>query len=147
MDTVTARMMSVLEDLSDEEKMDRLLADFYSEQAVFEDPVQKAEGLKAIQKMMRSMARMFERIEADVLDDVRDDASLCIRWEMMFKFRYWPFEVNLPGVTWLELDQDGKCLRHTDYWDLFDFIRQTMPVAKPFERMLPAPIKRMLVGA
>lgn len=137
-------MMRMLDDIRQPSVMDELVDEFYAEGAVFEDPLQRAEGLRAIKKMWRSLATLFETVDGEVISEVELGDQCVVQWEMRFKYRLWPVEVTLPGVTWLTLNDEGKCISHVDYWDSWAFLRRSFPVAKPVARFLPAGLRRLL---
>lgn len=142
--TKAETMMRMLDDIHRPGVIAELVEEFYAHEAVFEDPLQRAEGLQAIQKMWRSMTKIFERIDGEILSELTEGNQTVVQWEMSFKYRLWPAEVRLPGVTWLTFDAQGKCLSHVDYWDAWAFLRRSFPLVKPVERFLPAGLRKLL---
>jgi hypothetical protein len=137
-------MMRMLDDIHQPGVIDELVDEFYADGAYFEDPLQRAEGLRAIKKMWRSMTTIFDAIDGEIISEVEQGNQCVVQWEMRFKYKVWPVEVTLPGVTWLTLDDAGKCTSHVDYWDVWAFLRRSFPVVKPVVRFFPPALRRLL---
>lgn len=127
MSDITNKLMAMLEFFDQPEKAQTLVEEFYAETAVFQDPFQRVEGRKAINGMFRSFAWLFKDVDTEVLDVIEDSARCVIHWEMTFVYRRWPAVATIKGVTWLELDEHGQCEKHTDYWDLWQFFKGSLP--------------------
>ena len=138
------RMFDYLPRLDDEAALEEMVYEFYAPEAIFADPIQKARGRKEILGMYRDMQRIFPQIGATLLRQVHDTSLEVAEWEMTFKPKYWPATIPLQGTTWLELDNQGRVTNHQDYWDLWEFLRGTMPVQEIIGERLPEPLKRLL---
>ncbi|MDX1693178.1 MAG: nuclear transport factor 2 family protein [Ketobacteraceae bacterium] len=141
MSAITAKMMAMIAIFDQPDQVAPMVEDFYAESAVFRDPVQTVRGRDDIKKMFRSFTRLFKTVETDVIDVIEDDSRCVIHWEMTFVYRRWPAAATIKGVTWLELNEQGQCVSHTDYWDLWKFFRGSMPFGAL--KRLPGRIKSL----
>lgn len=137
-------MMRILDDIHRPGVLDELVDEFYATDAVFEDPLQRVEGVRAIKRMCRSMSTVFEWIDAEIVSEVTQGNQTVVQWEMRFKYRLWPVEVCIPGATWLRFDAEDKCVSHVDYWDAWAFVWRSFPLVKPVARFLPAGLRKLL---
>jgi len=105
-----------------------LLAEVYSPDIVFIDPIHRVEGIEDLTEYFR---RMYEGV-AEIgfaFDDVvveRDRAFLA--WEMELRHnRFRPRDtLTLPGATLIRFDQQVRF--HRDYFDLGAMIYERTPV-------------------
>lgn len=127
MSAISDKMMAMIEIFDQPDRVATLVEDFYAQDAVFQDPIQRVEGRPAINAMFRSFTRIFKGVETSVLDVIEDNARCVIHWEMTFIYKRWPAAATVKGVTWLDLNEQGQCVKHTDYWDLWQFFKGSLP--------------------
>lgn len=106
-----------------------LLDEVYAGEVVFEDPLHRVVGLA---ELRRYLARMYEGVasihfEFDEAVTGKDRAMLA--WTMRMRHRRLrPGEdLVLPGASDLRF-QDGKVLRHRDYFDAGALLYERLPV-------------------
>ncbi len=92
-------------------------------------------GKKNIKKVLSLLGLILEGIETDIKKDVISDDVLAIHWDMTFKVKLWPFSATIPGVTWMDLNEEGQCIAQVDYWDLAYFLEQ-MLIIEPLKALL-----------
>ena len=127
MSTVSATLMKMIEVFDQLDQVSQLVDDFYADAAVFQDPLQRVEGRAAIKGMFRSFAKVFKAVDTEVFDVIEDGSRCVIHWEMTFSYKRWPAAATVKGVTWLTLDAQGKCTSQTDYWDVWQFFKGSLP--------------------
>lgn len=148
METMSQRMAKAMETLGDRDALTTFVDDFYTTDAYFEDPVQKADGRQAIRDMYFSMDKMFNDVGIEITDEVKQGDVVVARWVMTFKVKRWlPFELSLPGVSWLTMNSDGKCISHVDYWDALGMLGQMFPLKKMLNKYLPNRVAGLLSRA
>ena len=81
--------------------------------------------------MNRRLATKMGDVTVKLLGDAVSGRTLAIRWVMTFKAPFMFRSGTLEGVSWMEFNDAGKCIRHTDYWDMGGMIDQVLPIAKP----------------
>lgn len=136
MSAASEKMLELLEYLDDSEKVQSAVNELYAENAVFKDPIQKVQGRKAIKKMWRSLGTVFKDVRVEILDQVEQDDKVVVHWIMVFDYKVWPAVVTVPGVSWLETDDEGLFKTHTDYWDLWDFMKQSIPGVSSVKKLM-----------
>lgn len=122
--------------LSDHNLRERVLGELYDDDIVFQDPIQRVEGLAAFRKALASMEKSLKDLEVRLISDAAGENRLAVRWEMDFRVPFVPFKATLPGVSWMEFREGGKCCRHTDYWDMLGMFSQLLPFTKPIQKIL-----------
>lgn len=123
----TENMLEMITCFDQPEKIEPMIEDFYAANAVFQDPIQKVEGREGIKSMFRSFAKLFKAVDTKLLSTIGDDKQQAVHWEMTFVYKSWPAAVTIKGVTWLEFNDTGQCVSHTDYWDLWAFFKRSLP--------------------
>lgn len=100
----------------------------YAEQAVFKDPFQQVQGVVAIQAIF---ARMFEQLQNPrfvVLTVVSQGQQGFLTWDLRFGApRLGPGEQVIHGASHLQLDAQGRIVRHRDYWDAAEELYEKVP--------------------
>ncbi len=144
MRSTAERIFDYLPRLDGDAGLEEMVQELYAPDATFADPIQKAAGHDAILEMYRDMQRIFPQIDASLLRRISDDRREVVEWEMTFKPKYWPTTIPLQGTTWLELDENGRITNHQDYWDLWEFLRGTMPLQELVAERIPEPLKALL---
>ena len=137
-------MFGYLPRIEDDSALEEMVYELYTPDATFADPLQKAQGRKAILGVYRDMQRIFPQIDATLLQQISSDQREVAEWEMIFKPKYWPSAIPLRGTTWLELDSQGRVARHQDYWDLWEFLRASVPIQEIIGDRVPEPLKNLL---
>ena len=136
MDPRSQAVGDLFANLSDHNLRERVLRELYSESVVFQDPIQRVEGLSAFRDALASMEKSLKGLEVRLVSDAVGENQLVIRWEMDFRVPLVPFTATLPGVSWMEFDAAGKCYRHTDYCDMLGMFAQLLPFVKPIQKIL-----------
>ncbi|MCB1674808.1 MAG: nuclear transport factor 2 family protein [Halioglobus sp.] len=136
------KLLQLMDVLHDKDALEQLVEELYTDDAFFEDPLVRADGLRAIQKMWRSFGAMCSEFHARIQRQLVEDNAVVVEWEMQSKARMWPISVTIPVVSWLEINGQGKIVSHKDYWDVMTAMRRLLPVAKPVEKLLPGALGR-----
>lgn len=99
---------------------------YYHPQLVFQDSVQRIEGLEDFTAMCARLARRCDKLQMDLGPIVRDGNVILMDWKMTMTFRKTP---NTPiyGSTRLVLHEDGRIVEQRDYYDLWGDIFNGIP--------------------
>ena len=99
---------------------------YYHPQLVFQDSVQRIEGLEDFQAMCGRLTRRCGKLRMDLGPIVRDGNVIFMDWKMTMTFRRTP---NTPiyGSTRLVLHEDGRIVEQRDYYDLWGDIFNGIP--------------------
>lgn len=91
------------------------LRDLLSPDIHFTDPFNETRGVDAY---IRVLAKMFEDVQDPrfyMTDRAITDQAGYLRWNFTFCFRGTDWDI--PGMSEVHIDPDGKITRHIDYWD------------------------------
>jgi len=136
MDPRSVKVGDMFANLGDHARSDAILDELYDPGCVFQDPLQRAEGLDAIRAMNRRLEKKMGAVTVKLLGDAVSEKTLTIRWVMTFRAPFMRKPGNLEGVSWMEFNDAGKCIRHTDYWDMGGMIDEVVPIAKPLHDLV-----------
>jgi len=105
-----------------------LLAEVYSPDIVFIDPVHRVEGLEDLTEYFRRMYEGVAEIGFVFEDAVVEANRAFLTWEMRLRhLRFRPSEtLTLPGATLIRFDERVRF--HRDYFDLGAMIYERIPV-------------------
>jgi hypothetical protein len=95
------------------------LGRFYATHAEFRDPFHTVFGREAI---LRSYAAMFRglhapRFESLALATSPSEARVAVRWVFCFRLKAHTAAIEIPGTSWLTLNQAQEIVLHEDHWD------------------------------
>ena len=109
------------------------IGEIYHEQASFRDPFNHVQGVDQIAAIFQ---HMFDTTESPqfIMGDSQVDGNLAwVDWQ--FRCGMMGREVSFEGATRLEFADDGRVIRHRDYWDATD-LYQYLPLLGRISRML-----------
>lgn len=111
-----------------------LLDELYDEELVFEDPLDRTEGLDEFKVYMEAMYQYVEEISWDYRDEVIDGDTHVLVWTMTLRTaslnKGEPFTID--GVSHLKFGESNKIIYHRDYFDMGEYIYERVPVVKWF---------------
>lgn len=136
MNSISSRVRELFLNITDLPRAETLMDEIYVPDVVFEDPIQRIEGLAAFKKMNEGFATRLKELRFEVHGMVEGSDSLSVQWTMHFKLPLLSSPHTLPGVSWLDLGPEGKCLCHTDYWDFMRMSDEIAPVLRPMHDLI-----------
>lgn len=101
------------------------LRPLYADDVVFEDPIQRVEGVDAFLDVNRRLLARAKKLRFDLERTIGDDDELVLVWRMTFQAKVGP-EVHVDGVSHLRA-RGGKITHHRDYWDLATLLASGVP--------------------
>lgn len=111
-----------------------LLDDLYAPDLVFEDPLDRTEGLDEFKIYMEAMYQYVEDIHWEYHDEVIQGDTHVLVWTMTLQTaslnKGEPFTID--GVSHLRFGEDNKIVYHRDYFDMGEYIYERVPVVKWF---------------
>jgi limonene-1,2-epoxide hydrolase len=109
---------------------------YYADEIIFQDSIQKVEGIKEFKALCTRLAKRCEELKMDILELVKKDKSVFMQWEMTMIFKKFPSS-TLYGCTKLTLNDQGQIIHQRDYYDLWGDIFDNIPwFAKPYRRFM-----------
>lgn len=102
---------------------------YYHPQVVFQDSIQRIEGMGEFKAMCRRLTRRCDTLQMDLGSIVQHGNVIFMDWKMTMTFRKTP---NTPiyGCTKLVLHEDGRIIEQRDYYDLWGDIFNGVPFFK-----------------
>ena len=107
-----------------------LLAEIYTPDVVFRDPVHELRGLPALRTYYGRLYDGVVSCQFEFEDEVISGDQGMLVWIMRFQHaRFRRGEtLELRGVSHLKFRDDGKVFQHHDYFDMGAFIYERVPV-------------------
>lgn len=102
------------------------LLPYYHPQLVFQDSIQRIEGLDEFKAMCERLTRRCGKLQMEIGPILREGNVIFMDWKMTMTFRKTP---NTPiyGSTRLVLHEDGRIVAQRDYFDLWGDIFNGIP--------------------
>lgn len=107
-----------------------LLEDFYSSDAVFQDPIRKVSGLNGIKEYYRGVYKNVKSISFDFSEIHHEGSIYYATWTLNMEVRGLNFgkPYSVDGISVLTFGEDGKVIHHRDYLDLGEMVYEKIPV-------------------
>jgi limonene-1,2-epoxide hydrolase len=106
---------------------------YYHENIIFEDSIQKIEGLEEFKAMCDRLVNRCEQLSMDITSVVMESEIVFIQWTMMMMFKKYP-STPVYGCTKLTLGDDNRIIHQRDYFDLWGDIFNGIPRFKGIYR-------------
>jgi len=106
------------------------LNDFYAQDVVFEDPVDKISGLPALKKYYTHAYKNVISIRFDFADIINQDNAYAAPWTMHMKVRglNGGEEYAVKGLSQMVFNDKGLVVYHRDYVDLGAMVYERLPL-------------------
>jgi ketosteroid isomerase-like protein len=104
------------------ERIDQL----YAPQASFKDPFNQVSGQAAIRAIFQHMFDTTVSPRFVMLEKLAEADRLFVTWDFHFQLRGRPYTVH--GASLLQFDDQGRVVRHRDYWDPAEELWQKLPL-------------------
>ncbi len=102
---------------------------YYHPQVVFQDSIQRIEGLDEFLAMCQRLTKRCEKLQMDIRSVVQESNVIFMDWKMTMVFRKTP-STPIYGSTRLTLHEDGRIIEQRDYYDLWGDIFNGVPFFK-----------------
>jgi limonene-1,2-epoxide hydrolase len=102
---------------------------YYHEDIVFEDSIQKIEGIAEFTAMCDRLAQRCEKLNMDILSIIMDSRQVFFQWKMVMMFKKFP-STPLYGCSRLTLGDDNRIIEQRDYFDLWGTILNGIPALR-----------------
>lgn len=99
---------------------------YYHEDIIFEDSIQKVEGIDAFIEMCNRLTKRCEQLNMDILSIVMDSRDIFFQWKMVMIFRNFP-STPMYGCTKMTIGDDNRIIVQRDYFDLWGTILTNIP--------------------
>jgi len=99
---------------------------YYHPEIVFQDAIQKIEGINNFQTMCDRLTNRCRSLRMDIITVVQHSDVIIMEWKMTMSFRKSP-DTPIFGCTKLTLHNDGRIIEQRDYYDLWGDIFNGIP--------------------
>ena len=106
----------------------------YTDDAWFKDPFNEVQGRAGIARVFEHMFDTLAEPRFVIRDRLLQDRRAFLAWDFVFMRGGQPFVVR--GGSHLELADDGRIVRHRDYWDAAEELYAKLPVLGALMRWL-----------
>ena len=120
------RFVAMFNDFRPEPVFDAALA-LYAEDAHFDDGFALLEGNRAIADYLKRSAGHVDGLDVVIADTVSRDGEVYVRWEMRFAGTDGGLVTDVPGISHLRFDDDGRVIYHRDHWDASGALADRVP--------------------
>lgn len=121
------KLTQFFENLTEDISMDSF-REIYADEVKFKDPFNEVEGSQAVYEIFAHMYRNLNEPRFIIKEYIDKEQIAYVKWEFIFSFKNEKTQNAFEGVSRLEIDESGKVIRHTDYWDAAEHMYEKMPV-------------------
>jgi limonene-1,2-epoxide hydrolase len=102
---------------------------YYHPDVVFQDSIQRIEGIKEFVALCERLTKRCESIQMEILSIAQDSDTILMDWIMTMAFKKYP-PTPVYGSTKLTIHEDGRIIAQRDYFDLWGDILNGIPFLK-----------------
>lgn len=99
---------------------------YYHDQIVFEDSIQRIEGIADFKAMCNRLTKRCEQLNMEIHAIVMESNIVLMQWTMTMRFNKYP-STPVFGCTKLTLGEDHRIIHQRDYFDLWGDIFNGIP--------------------
>lgn len=99
---------------------------YYHDQIVFEDSIQRIEGIEAFKAMCKRLTQRCDQLNMEIHSVVMEANVVLMQWTMVMRFNKYP-STPLFGCTKLTIGEDNRIIHQRDYFDLWGDIFNGIP--------------------
>lgn len=99
---------------------------YYHENIVFEDSIQRIEGIEEFTRMCDRLTKRCEQLNMEILSIVMEENVVFFQWKMEMSFKKYPV-TPLYGCSKLTIGEDNRIIHQRDYFDLWGDIFNAIP--------------------
>ncbi|MCE2722841.1 MAG: nuclear transport factor 2 family protein [Burkholderiales bacterium] len=114
------------------------LEEFYTENAVFQDPFNKVQGHAAIKHIFDDMFVRLIDPKFVITETIEQDNRVLLVWDFSFRIKSLKPDLKrtIHGTSLIRFAADGRALSHRDYWDAAGELYEQLPVIGSVMRAL-----------
>ena len=114
------------------------LGEFYTEDAVFQDPFNNVQGHAAIKHIFADMFVRLIEPRFVITETIEQDNRVVLVWDFSFYIKALKPNVkrSIHGTSLIRFAADGRALSHRDYWDAASELYEQLPIIGSVMRAL-----------
>ena len=102
---------------------------YYHDDIVFEDSIQRIEGITDFKAMCARLTKRCEQLNMDIQSITRNAETVFIQWKMTMMFNKYR-STRVYGCSVLTFGTDNRIIHQRDYFDLWGDIFNNIPYFK-----------------
>lgn len=106
---------------------------YYHDKIVFQDSIQRIEGIEEFKAMCGRLTDRCEQLNMDIISVVVEGNIAFLQWTMTMMFKRYP-STPVYGCSMLTFADDNRIIAQRDYFDLWGDIFNGIPHFKPLYR-------------
>ena len=99
---------------------------YYHENIVFEDSIQRIEGIEEFTRMCNRLTKRCEKLNMEIQSIAADANVVFFQWKMEMSFKKYPI-TPIYGCTKLTIGEDNRIIHQRDYFDMWGDIFNNIP--------------------
>jgi steroid Delta-isomerase len=99
----------------------------YAADAQFKDPFNEVHGIASIEAIFLHMFSTTQNPKFKVLQSLQEANQALLVWNFYFEKNGFSNPVCIHGTSLISFNEDGKVLRHRDYWDSGEELYAKLP--------------------
>jgi len=99
---------------------------YYHENIVFEDSIQRIEGIDEFIQMCDRLTKRCEQLNMEIQSIVMESNVVFFQWKMEMSFKKYPV-TPIYGCTKLTIGEDHRIIHQRDYFDMWGDIFNAIP--------------------
>jgi len=99
---------------------------YYHDDIVFEDSIQRIEGIDEFTRMCNRLTTRCEQLTMDIQSIVMESNVVFFQWKMEMSFKKYPV-TPVYGCSKLTIGADNRIIHQRDYFDLWGDIFNAIP--------------------
>jgi limonene-1,2-epoxide hydrolase len=109
---------------------------YYHEDIVFEDSIQRIEGMVEFTAMCGRLAKRCQQLNMEIISLVMNPKEIFFDWKLVMRFNKYP-PTPVYGCSKLTLGADNRIIHQRDYFDLWGDIFNGIPYFRgPYRKFL-----------
>ena len=109
---------------------------YYHEEIIFEDSIQRIEGIEAFRGVCARLTRRCEQLNMEIISVAINPGEIFFDWKMVMRFYKYP-PTPLYGCSKLTLGPDNRIIHQRDYFDMWGDIFNGIPYFRgPYRKFL-----------
>ena len=99
---------------------------YYHEDIIFEDSIQRIEGIEEFTAMCKRLATRCEQLSMEIISMAMNSDQIFFEWKLLMMFNKYP-STPVYGCSVLTIGADNRIIRQRDYFDLWGDIFNGIP--------------------
>ncbi len=100
---------------------------YYADDMLFQDPLQKIEGITPFREMNVRLLQKLHEMNIEMLESAQTGPNIMFTFAMDLKPTPRAPRMHIEGMTHVRLNAEGKIALHRDYWDLASSVMAVIP--------------------